>query len=517
MMPVIGLRTTRVSSKTWRRNSRSCQSSAMRGSVPAAWSRARARLRSFPVPPPRRPLRLSGSTTASAAASGWKNGSARSSATTAGGRGIAATRDSIPARLDRRDRLDFDQPVRVRERLHRDERRGGQLLAEDLLADRHQIGAVPDVRQVRVDLDDALDRSARRLHVSQERPEHFARLPLEVAGMEDAARLVVRHLTGKEEYRLCAGDLDDLAVRRRIVDRLRAELLDLRHGISFGRGGLRPPLDCPAYARARASGPLHTDGASYNPAPVATASERSWAVFPAGSPGEYNLPRELTIVLARGEGATVWDTDGRAFTDFTMGWGSVLLGHAHPAIVEAVRRRAALGSNFAYLTDVALELAEELSRAVPCAERLRFCAFGTEATGYAVRLARAHTGRARVLKFEGAYHGANAVGPVSLFPRRLLPFPRGEPTSAGVTADAVSHVPVPPCNELAAPVARTSSISSGKIGSVKTATCGSPRAWAAIPSRPPRPSPRWPSCAARRRTPGSSPSARRFAPVSCPC
>src|SRR3989441_8322079 len=453
MMPVIGLRTTRVSSKTWRRNSRSCQSSAMRGSVPAAWSRARARLRSFPVPPPRRPLRLSGSTTASAAASGWKNGSARSSATTAGGRGIAATRDSIPARLDRRDRLDFDQPVRVRERLHRDERRGGQLLAEDLLADRHQIGAVPDVRQVRVDLDDALDRSARRLHVSQERPEHFARLPLEVAGMEDAARLVVRHLTGKEEYRLCAGDLDDLAVRRRIVDRLRAELLDLRHGISFGRGGLRPPRDCPAYARARASGPLHTDGASYNPAPVATASERSWAVFPAGSPGEYNLPRELTIVLARGEGATVWDTDGRAFTDFTMGWGSVLLGHAHPAIVEAVRRRAALGSNFAYLTDVALELAEELSRAVPCAERLRFCASGTEATGYAVRLARAHTGRSRVLKFEGAYHGANAVGTVSLFPRRLLAFPRGEPTSAGVTADAVSDVLVAPYNDLAATVA----------------------------------------------------------------
>ena len=186
---------------------------------------------------------------------------------------------------------------------------------------------------------------------------------------------------------------------------------------------------------------------------MATASERSWAVFPAGSPGEYNLPRELTIVLARGEGATVWDTDGRAFTDFTMGWGSVLLGHAHPAIVEAVRRRAALGSNFAYLTDVALELAEELSRAVPCAERLRFCAFGTEATGYAVRLARAHTGRSRVLKFEGAYHGANAVGTVSLFPRRLLAFPRGEPTSAGVTADAVSDVLVAPYNDLAATVA----------------------------------------------------------------
>src|SRR4030095_10333744 len=109
------------------------------------------------------------------------------------------------------------------------------------------------------------------------------------------------------------------------------------------------------------------------PASVSTASDRAWDLFPPGSPGEYNLPRELSVVLARGERATVWDTDGRAFIDFTMGWGSVILGHAHPAVVEAVRRRVALGSNFAYLTDASLELAEELARAVPCAERLRFC------------------------------------------------------------------------------------------------------------------------------------------------
>jgi glutamate-1-semialdehyde 2,1-aminomutase len=186
---------------------------------------------------------------------------------------------------------------------------------------------------------------------------------------------------------------------------------------------------------------------------VTSAADRSWAIFPAGSPGEYNLPRELTIVLVRGAGATVWDTDGRAFTDFTMGWGSVLLGHAHPAVVEAVRRRAALGSNFAYVSDASLELAEELARAVPCAERLRFCASATEATAYAVRLARAFTGRARVLKFEGAYHGANEIGTISLFPRRLLAFPRGEPTSAGLAAGAVDDVLVAPYNDLAATTA----------------------------------------------------------------
>ena len=186
---------------------------------------------------------------------------------------------------------------------------------------------------------------------------------------------------------------------------------------------------------------------------MTSAADRSWAIFPAGSPGEYNLPRELTIVLARGDGATVWDTDGRAFTDFTMGWGSVLLGHAHPAVIEAVRRRAALGSNFAYVSDAALELAEELARAVRCAERLRFCASGTEATAYAVRLARAFTGRAHVLKFEGAYHGANEIGTISLFPRRLLAFPRGEPTSAGLPAGAVDDVLVAPYNDLAATTA----------------------------------------------------------------
>jgi glutamate-1-semialdehyde 2,1-aminomutase len=176
-------------------------------------------------------------------------------------------------------------------------------------------------------------------------------------------------------------------------------------------------------------------------------------VFPAGSLGEYNLPPELAVVLTRGEGATVWDTEGRAFTDFTMGWGSVLLGHAHPAVLEAVRAAAAAGSNFAYVSASALALAEEIAGAMRCAERVRFCASGTEATAHAVRLARAFTGRPRVLKFEGAYHGANEVGTVSLFPSRLLDFPAGEPTSAGVPAGAVADVLVAPYNDLAATTA----------------------------------------------------------------
>jgi glutamate-1-semialdehyde 2,1-aminomutase len=181
---------------------------------------------------------------------------------------------------------------------------------------------------------------------------------------------------------------------------------------------------------------------------VPSAPARSLAVFPGGSLGEFNLPADLARVLARGEGATVWDSEGRAFTDFTMGWGSVLLGHAHPAVVDAVRRQVGLGSNFAYVTAPALELAEEIVRAVACAERVRFCASGTEATSYAVRLARAWTGRPKILKFEGAYHGANDVGTVSLFPQRLLDFPRGEPTSAGLGPGAEADVLVAPYNDL---------------------------------------------------------------------
>ncbi len=180
-----------------------------------------------------------------------------------------------------------------------------------------------------------------------------------------------------------------------------------------------------------------------------TLAERSGAVFPGASLGEYNLPPEMAVVLARGEGAAVWDAAGRRFLDFTMGWGSILLGHAHPAIVEAVRRQAALGSNFAYVSAPALELAEEVQRALPCAERLRFCASGTEATAYAARLARAWTGRPRLLKFEGAYHGANEIGTVSLFPARLHAFPQGEPTSAGLPSSAVADVLVAPFNDLA--------------------------------------------------------------------
>ena len=174
----------------------------------------------------------------------------------------------------------------------------------------------------------------------------------------------------------------------------------------------------------------------------------SFQVFPGGSFGEFNLPRDLSTVLSHGKGSRVYDVLGREFIDCSLSWGSAILGHAHPAINDAVRKQIEKGSSFAYVNEVALELAQELVRAIPCAEKIRFAASGTEATFYCLRFARAYTGKPKILKFEGAYHGAHDVGVMSLFPRRLMPYPSPEPTSAGVSREAEEEVLIAPYNDL---------------------------------------------------------------------
>ena len=176
--------------------------------------------------------------------------------------------------------------------------------------------------------------------------------------------------------------------------------------------------------------------------------ERSLAAFPGGSNGEFNLPPEMTLVISHGQGCELWDGNGRHFLDFSMGWGSVLVGHAHPKVVEAVQRRAPMGSNFAYVTEDSLQLAEEILRISPACDRLRFCASGTEAMMYCQRLARAFTGRDKILKFEGAYHGANEIGVTSLFPSAPPPFPEPDPSSAGIESIVRDDVLVAPYNNL---------------------------------------------------------------------
>ncbi len=182
---------------------------------------------------------------------------------------------------------------------------------------------------------------------------------------------------------------------------------------------------------------------------TSTIAARALAAFPAGiSNGEFGLPPEALIAIERGQGAKLWDVDGREYLDFSMGWGSGLVGHARPEVVEAVTRQAPLGSNFAYLNRHALALAEEIRRVSPASQRLRFCASGTEATMYCQRLARAFVGKPKLLKFEGAYHGANEAGVTSLFPSKNLDFPQPELTSAG-TPSVAGELLVAPYNDLA--------------------------------------------------------------------
>jgi glutamate-1-semialdehyde 2,1-aminomutase len=181
---------------------------------------------------------------------------------------------------------------------------------------------------------------------------------------------------------------------------------------------------------------------------MTSPAQRAQAAFPAGSNGEFNLPPELSIVIARGEGCRLWDSGDREFLDFSMGWGSVLVGHARPEVVDAVIAQAAQGSNYAYVTEPSLALAEEILRVSPASERLRFCASGTEATMYCQRLARAVTGRPKILKFEGAYHGANEVGVTSLFPADPPDFPAPDPTSGGIAHMVARDILVAPYNDL---------------------------------------------------------------------
>ena len=153
------------------------------------------------------------------------------------------------------------------------------------------------------------------------------------------------------------------------------------------------------------------------------------------------------MVPERGSGARIWDTQGREFLDFTMAWGSALVGHAHPKVVEAATAAARDGINFASLNRRSIELAERIASVSPCAERIRFVASGTEATLLCLRVAHAATGRPKVLRFEGAYHGQHAVGVAGMLHSRPTALPACDPAGAG--APWTEHdVLVAPYNDL---------------------------------------------------------------------
>ena len=149
--------------------------------------------------------------------------------------------------------------------------------------------------------------------------------------------------------------------------------------------------------------------------------------------------------LARAEGARVWDADGKEYIDYVGSWGPAIAGHAHPAIVEAVREAALKGLSFGAPTESEVDMAELICAMLPSVEMVRLVSSGTEATMSAIRLARGFTGRDAIVKFEGCYHG-HADSLLVKAGSGLLTF--GNPSSGGVPADFAKHTIVLDYNDL---------------------------------------------------------------------
>jgi glutamate-1-semialdehyde 2,1-aminomutase len=188
----------------------------------------------------------------------------------------------------------------------------------------------------------------------------------------------------------------------------------------------------------------------------------AYRCLPGASFGAFALPEGAEMVLARGQGSKVYDVDGREYIDYVLGSGPMILGHAHPAVVAAVQERVARGSSFYVLSEPAIRLAEKLIKASPCAEAVKFAGSGSEATYFALRLARAATKREKVVKFEGGYHGhhdysmaeESAGIPEAVRSSVLVaPFNDLEGTSALVKehADDIAAVIVEPLQRMIAP------------------------------------------------------------------
>jgi glutamate-1-semialdehyde 2,1-aminomutase len=190
------------------------------------------------------------------------------------------------------------------------------------------------------------------------------------------------------------------------------------------------------------------------PEPQATSrNDTLFARAQLTTPGGVNSPvRAFRSVggtprfITRAEGPYMWDADCRRYIDYIGSWGPAIVGHAHPEVIRAVQDAAARGLSFGAPTEGEIEIAEEICRLVPSIEQVRLVSSGTEATMSALRLARGATGRDKIVKFEGCYHG-HADSLLVKAGSGLLTF--GNPTSAGVPEDFVKHTLVLDYNNVA--------------------------------------------------------------------
>jgi len=172
--------------------------------------------------------------------------------------------------------------------------------------------------------------------------------------------------------------------------------------------------------------------------------EKARGVLPGGGFG--NVSHE--VIIAEGRAGHVWDVSGNEYIDYLLGSGPMIVGHAHPEVTEVVQQVAAKGTTFFANNPYGIKLAAEIVDAVACAEKVRFVSSGSEADAYAMRLARAHTKRDKMLKFEGGYHGMSDYGLMSLAPKRQSNFPQPIPDSAGIPKSLRDEMLVAPFNDL---------------------------------------------------------------------
>ncbi|HEX6019368.1 MAG TPA: glutamate-1-semialdehyde 2,1-aminomutase [Burkholderiaceae bacterium] len=176
--------------------------------------------------------------------------------------------------------------------------------------------------------------------------------------------------------------------------------------------------------------------------------ERAQRVIPGGVNSPVRAFRAVggtPRFISRAQGAYLWDAEDRRYIDYVGSWGPMILGHGHPAVLEAVQRAASRGLSFGAPTEAEIELAEAIIGLVPGVEQVRLVSSGTEAAMSAIRLARGATGRAKLIKFEGCYHG-HADALLVKAGSGLATF--GHPTSAGVPGEVVQHTIVLEYNNL---------------------------------------------------------------------
>lgn len=161
---------------------------------------------------------------------------------------------------------------------------------------------------------------------------------------------------------------------------------------------------------------------------------------------------ELDVVVAEGKGGRITDVNGSTYIDFLLGSGPMLLGHAHPDVTAAVAAQLGKGTTFYANNEPGIRLAAGIVDAVPCADKVRFMSTGSEATFFAMRVARAHRGRDKILKFEGGYHGGSDYAMMSTTPQRPGNFPQATPDTAGIPEVLRGEMLIAPYNDAATAV-----------------------------------------------------------------